>query len=116
MEEGGWGREGKRRGEGVIFPGRLNTVPHAPVMTILEESLQRHCEKQSDNQSLHQEALPWGAPKPPRCWLCQSPVYKPHAHISPEFAMTAIKAEQAGCQKIEEEWDRYCEKEQGILH
>lgn len=70
------------------------------MMTILEESPQRHRGKQSDNQSLHREALPWGAPKPPRCWLCQSSVSKSHAHMSPEFAMTAINAEQADVKRL----------------
>lgn len=68
-----------------------------------EESFQRRCGKQSDAQSLHREALPWGAPKPPRCWLCQSSVSKSHAYLSPEFAMTAIGAEMEGCKKVEEE-------------
>lgn len=104
--------EGSKQGEGVRFPGILNAVPHGPVKTILEESFQRHCGKQSDAQSLHREALHWGAPKPPRCWLCQSSVSKSHAYISPEFATTAIKTEMAGCKKVEEEWARYCEKEQ----
>lgn len=82
-----------KEGEGVRFPGILNAAPHGPVKTILEESFQRRCGKQSNTQSLHREALYWGAPKPPCCWLCQSSVSKSHACISPEFAKTAIRAD-----------------------
>lgn len=97
--------KGSKQGNGVIVLVSLNVVLHVLGKTILEESFQRHCRTQSDDQSLHREALHWGAPKPPRCWLCQSSVFKPHAHVSPEFAKAAIRAELAGCVKFEEEWD-----------
>lgn len=91
---------GSKQGEGVRFPGILNTVPHGPVKTINRKAskgtvesrvmLRAYIKRYHVGEPLNLHIAGSVSPQCPN----------PHASTSPELAMTAIKAEMVGYKKI----------------